>query len=194
LLPADLRVVIESLPAGLIGIRDRALLTLGFAGAFRRSELIALDVADLTFTPEGMEVLIRRSKTDQEAHGRKLGIPCGAHPETCPVRCTRAWLELSGIGEGAVFREVTRHGRLGNRLCGRSIAKIIKRRVEQAGLDPAKFSGHSLRAGLVTAAARARKSIESIQKQTGHRSVAMVMRYVRDAGLFDDNASAGLGL
>ncbi len=193
LLPGLLRDIFAALPTGLLGNRDRALLALGFAGGFRRSELAALDVADLNFTAEGLEVILRRSKTDQEGAGRKIGIPVGTHPEGCPVRALRAWLDAAAITEGPLFRAVTRHGRVGGaRLNERSIAKIVKRNVKRAGLDPTTFSGHSLRAGLVTAAAKARKTVESIMRQTGHRSVAMVHRYIRDAALFDDNAARGL--
>ena len=124
-----------------------------------------------------------------------VGVPFGAHPETCPVRSMKGWLEASGIGEGPVFRQVSRHGRLSvARLNDRSIVKIILRRCHEAGVDPAGYSGHSLRAGLVTAAAKARKSIASIRKQTGHRSVAMVEEYIRGAEIFDDNAFSGLDL
>jgi integrase len=195
LLPAQLLEVFAALPSSLIGARDRAMLAIGFAGAFRRSELVTLNVSDVIFTAEGAEIVIRRSKTDQEGAGRKVGIPFGAHPESCPVRSLKVWLGQGRVESGPLFREVTRHGRVSTTpLCGRSIAKIIKRRVEQAGMDPEKFSGHSLRAGLVTAAAKSRKTVESIMRQTGHRSVAMVHMYIRDAQLFDDNAASGIGL
>jgi integrase len=195
LLPGDLRAVSSALPAGLLGLRDRALLLLGFAGAFRRSELAALEVSDLAFTADGLEALIRRSKTDQEGAGRKIGIPFGSDPSTCPVRVVKAWLEAAKLEAGPVFREVTRHGHVeGAPLTGRSIARIVKRSAEAAGLDPARFSGHSLRAGLATAAAKAGKSTHAIMRQTGHRSANMVARYVREASLFEDNAASGIGL
>jgi integrase len=195
LLPTELRELLAVLPASLIGLRDRALLMVGFAGALRRSELVALNVEDLAFEADGIKVTLRRSKTDQEGRGRLVGITFGAHPESCPVLSMRGWLDAAAITEGPVFRTVTRHGRLGTeRLNDRSVVKIIKRRCHEAGLDPSGFSGHSLRAGLVTAAAKARKSIASIRKTTGHRSVAMVEEYVRLAGVFDDNAFSGLGL
>ncbi|MBL8921736.1 MAG: site-specific integrase [Myxococcaceae bacterium] len=195
LLPRDLRELLSILPASLIGIRDRALLVIGFAGALRRSELVGLNAEDLQFESDGLKVTLRRSKTDQEGHGRVVGVPPGAHPETCPVRAMRAWLDAATITSGPVFREVTRHGKLGTtRLNDRSVVKVIKRRCHEAELDPRGFSGHSLRAGLVTAAAKARKSVASIQRQTGHRSVAMVNEYVRAAGVFDDNAFSGLDL
>lgn len=192
LLPGDLRRIVERLsPARLIDVRDRALLCLGFAGAFRRSELVALEVADLAFVDEGLQVTLRRSKTDQEAEGRRVGVPHG-QPETCPVRAVRAWLEAAGITEGPVFRAVTRHGKVGGPLSGRSVARVVKRSARAVGLESAGYAGHSLRAGLVTAAARAGKSEAAIMRQTGHRSTAMVRRYVREATLFQDNAADGV--
>lgn len=193
LLPADLRELVRALPAGAAGLRDRALLLVGFAGAFRRSELVALDVGDVQFTDDGLVVDVRRSKTDQEGHGRKVGLPYGSDPATCPVRALRAWLDAASITTGPVFVSV-RYGKLGARLDGRDVARIVQRASTRAGRDGAGLSGHSLRAGLATAAAAAGKSVLAIQSQTGHRSVAMVSRYVRNATLFTDNAAVGIGL
>ncbi len=193
LLAEHVRAVVAEVPAGLLGARDRALLVLGFAGGFRRSELVGLDVADLAFTAEGLEVTIRRSKTDQEGAGRKLGVPYSAAPATCPVRAVRAWLDASSIAEGPAFRPVNRHGQVGaERLSDRAVALVVKRYATAAGLDATRFAGHSLRAGLATSAAKAGKSERAIMAQTGHRSSAMVRRYIRDAELFSDNAAAGL--
>ena len=182
-------------PTGLGGARDRALLLLGFAGAFRRSELVGIDVEDLGFREEGLVVTLRRSKTDQEGEGRRVGIPYGSDPATCPFRAVRAWLKLSGIDSGPLFRPIDRRGRLGpSRLTDKSVALLVKRYVKDVGLDPARFSGHSLRAGLVTAAALAGASERSIMAQTGHRSPNMVRRYIRECSLFQDNAAAKTGL
>lgn len=191
-----LRAMVAALaPNTLIGRRDRALLLLGFAGAFRRSELVGLDVSDIEETDDGLVVHLRRSKTDQEGAGRKIGIPYGSDPATCPVRALRAWLEASGIAEGPLFRPVNRHGQVGDRrLSDKAVALIVKRAAEAAGYDPARFSGHSLRAGLATAAAAAGKSERAIMEQTGHKSAAMVRRYIRDGSLFRDNAASGIGL
>jgi site-specific recombinase XerC len=106
----DIRAMVDATHAGLIGARDRALILLGFAGAFRRSELVGLDIADCAFGKDGLTVTLRRSKTDQEGAGRKIGIPYGSNPETCPVRTIRAWLEQAGIGTGPLFRSISRHG------------------------------------------------------------------------------------
>lgn len=177
------------------GARDRALLVVGFAGAFRRSELVGLNVEDLRFEPDGLVVTIRASKTDQERAGVDLGLPFGSDPATCPVRSVRAWLALAGVGEGPVFRSVSRHGNVGGRLSGRDVARIIKRSVTRVGLDPAMFAGHSLRAGLATSAARAGKSDGAIARQGRWASHAMVHVYVRAGRLLDgDNAASGIGL
>jgi integrase len=192
LLDTELRALLGELPKTLGGARDRALLLVGFGGAFRRSELVALEVADLAFSSEGLTVTLRRSKTDQEGMGRKVGLPYGRAAATCPVRSLQRWLELAGISEGPVFRAVDRFGNLGGALQGRAAARIVKRRVRALGAEAADYSGHSLRAGLATSAAKAGKAAHTIMKQTGHRSVAMVQRYIRDAELFVDNAAAGL--
>lgn len=177
------------------GLLDRAILLVGFAGAFRRSELVALNVEDLEFTGEGATITVRRSKTDQEGAGRKLALPKGRHEATCPVEALRAWLASAGIGSGAVFRAVSRRGRVSDRrICALTVARIVKRAARTVGLDPTTVAGHSLRAGFCTSAARAGKSERCIMRQTGHRSVEMVHRYVREAGLFRDHPGDGLGL
>jgi site-specific recombinase XerD len=191
----DIRVMVGTLPDSLLGTRDRALLLLGFAGAFRRSELVALDVADVTVAREGLIVTIRRSKTDQEGQGRKLGIPYGGDPATCPVGAYQMWVEHAHLTQGAIFRPVTRHGRvLDTRLSDRAVALVVKRAAQAAGLDPAMYAGHSLRAGLATSAAAAGASERAIMAQTGHKSVMMARRYIRNGSLFRDNAAATVGL
>jgi site-specific recombinase XerD len=191
----DLKRMIARLPEGLIGIRDRALLLIGFAGGFRRSELTALDAADVAITREGLVVTIRRSKTDQEGEGRKIGVPYGSNPATCPVRSFQEWLEKSGITEGPVFRPINRHGKMASaRLSAAAVADIVKRYAAAVGLDATEFAGHSLRSGLATSAAAAGASERSIMNQTGHRSVNTVRRYIKDGSLFRENAAAVLGL
>jgi len=194
-LTEDLRMMLRMLPNNLLGIRDRALLLVGFAGAFRRSELVALDVADLKFTPEGLLLTLRRSKTDQEAEGRQVAIPHGTHQETCPVRALQAWLEASDIAEGPIFRPMRRGGRvLPARLSDHAVALVVKRYAEAAGMSVELFSGHSLRAGFVTSAARAGAPERQIMRTTGHKSIEMLLRYVRAANVFADNAALALGL
>jgi site-specific recombinase XerD len=191
----DIRSMIDATDAGLIGQRDRPLILLGFAGAFRRSELVGLDVEDCTFGKDGLTITLRRSKTDQQGAGRKIGIPYGSNPETCPVRTVQAWLELAALGTGPMFRSINRHGQVqADRLSGIDVARIIKKLAERAGLDAAKYAGHSLRAGHATSAAIAGASERSIMNQTGHRSVQMVRRYIREGNLFRENSAGKLGL
>jgi integrase len=188
-----LRSLARMLGDDLATHRDRCLLLLGFGMGARRSELVGLDVSDVTETDDGLRVMIRKSKTDQCAQGREVGVPFGSDKLTCPVRAWRTWLESSRIAEGPAFLGV-RHGKLGKRLSGDDVARILKRRADQAGIPSKLLSGHSLRAGLVTSAVLAGKSPVTIMKQTGHRSVAMLERYTRAATLFTDNCAAGIGL
>jgi integrase len=187
--------MVSATDTGLIGTRDRAMILLGFAGAFRRSELIGLDVADCDFGKDGLTITLRRSKTDQDGVGRKIGIPYGSNPDTCPVRAVQAWMEQAAITTGPLFHSITRHGHLRpGRLAGIDISRVVKKLAKRAGLDTAKYSGHSLRAGHATSAAIAGASERSIMNQTGHRSVQMVRRYIRDGSLFRENSAGKLGL
>ena len=192
---ADLRMMCGIQGEDLQGIRDSALLLVGFAGALRRSELVGLDVADVIPADGGTILTLRRSKTDQEGAGRQVGIPYGSHRETCPVRSLHRWLEIAELEEGPIFRPIDRHGSVGStRLSDRSVALIVQRAAKKAGLDPGLFAGHSLRAGLATAAAAAGVSEHDIARTTGHKSVAVLRRYVRTATVFERNAAASVGL
>jgi integrase len=191
----DLRMMLEGLGTDPAGCRDRALLLLGFAGALRRSELVGLDVDDVTEGTDGLLVRLRRSKTDQEGAGRTVGVPFGSNPVTCPVRAWRAWLEVSGVTDGAAFRPVDRHGHIGaTRLSAPAVALVLKRHAARAGLDPDEVSGHSLRAGLATSAAAAGVPERVIAEQTGHKGTAMLRRYIREGSLFRENAASAVGL
>jgi len=195
LMTEDLRHIIHALPKNTIGTRDAALLLLGFSGGFRRSELAALAVEDIEDTTDGLKVLLHHGKTDQEGAGRTVGIPYGSHPQTCPVRQYRAWLQVSGITAGPLFRHVDRHGNIRDTaITPQVVALVVKRACERVGLDPTRFGAHSLRSGLATQSARNGASERSIMRQTGHRSVGMVRRYIHEAELFCDNAAARLGL
>lgn len=190
-----IRAMVRLLPDSTLGTRDRALLLLGFAGAMRRSELVGLDVAHVAESDEGLVLLVRRSKTDQNGIGRRIGIPSGKHPDTCPVRAIRAWLERSGVNEGPLFRPVNKHGHVGSaRLSDRAVAEIVKRSLVAAGVSPRNYSGHSLRAGLITQAAMEGVAERSIQDQSGHKSLVVLRRYIRDGSLFRENAAAKVGL
>jgi integrase len=186
----QLRAIARSSGDSVIAIRDRAMLLLGFSAALRRSELVALDVSDVRATSDGLEVTIRRSKTDQTGAGRLVGVPHGSKG-ACPVRALQEWLNVSGIVDGPIFR-VTKWGNVtAERLSDRAVARAVQAAAEQAGLE-GDFGGHSLRAGLATSAAKAGKGEAAIMAQTGHKSSAMVRRYIRHASIFDANAAEGL--
>ncbi len=188
----DLFSVLATTGDGLKDARDRALLLVGFAGAFRRSELVAIDCADVEPVKQGVVVHVHRSKTDQEGAGRKVGIPHG-RTRWCPVTALSDWLGRAGIEEGPVFRPVDRHGRVHDaRLSGEAVSLVVKGRAAAVGLEPGDYSGHSLRAGLATSAAAAGVSSWKIRQQTGHASDAMLARYIRDGELFVDNAAGAL--
>jgi site-specific recombinase XerD len=171
-------------------LRDKALLLLGFAGAFRRSELVALDVADIEESAEGLRVTIRGGKTDQERTGAIVAIVRGS--VACPVEALKAWLNAAGVSEGAIFRRVNKAGKLGDRLTAQSVALIVKACAKRSGLDPKSFSGHSLRSGFLTSAARRGASVFKMMDISRHRSVDTLRGYVRDAELFRDHAGSGL--
>lgn len=177
---------------GVRGIRDRALLLVGFAGAFRRSELVGLTIDDIQQVQQGLIVQLRFSKTDQEGRGRKVAIPY-ARGAVCPVIALQHWLSVAGISSGHIFRSVNRHGVVAETpLSSQSVSIIIKSRAEAIGLDPVQYAGHSLRSGLVTSAAMAGVSSWKIREQTGHKSDAMLARYVRDANIFTSNAAGAV--
>jgi len=191
LLRDDLFAVLDHMGDDIRSLRDRALLLLGFAGGFRRSELVGLDVADLESVRQGLVVTLRRSKTDQEGHGRRIGVPLG-RTHHCPVTAVGNWLNVAHITDGPVFRAVDRHGKVSpNRLSGEAVCGIVRERLSAGGIDPTGYSGHSLRAGFVTSAAQAGIASHKIRAQTGHASDTMLARYIRDGELFIGNA-AGL--
>lgn len=181
------------IPDTMAGKRDRAILAIGFAGAFRRSELVALDVADLAEHPDGLRVTIRKSKTDQEGQGVEKAIPHGRFIR--PVALLREWLDAAGITEGPVFRPVSRSGRVRQgenvRLTTQAVADIIKRYAGAAGLDPALFGAHSLRAGFITTAAERGADMARIMDVSGHRDPRTVVGYIRRANAFKDHAGGG---
>jgi integrase len=185
----DLFAILDAMGDGMKDARDRALLLLGFAGGFRRSELVGLDVTDIEHVRQGIIITLRHSKTDQEGAGRKIGIPHG-RTRHCPVAALTYWLERAGITEGAIFLPINRHGQLQpERLSGDAVSEVIRDRLAAVGIDPEGYSGHSLRAGFATSAAQAGASTLKIRAQTGHASDAMLSRYIRDGELFVGNAA-----
>lgn len=178
----ELLKMLATLGDDLVGKRDRALLLVGFAGAFRRSELAALDVADVRFGADDMTITVRRSKTDQEGRGAVKRVPMLNDVAVCPVHALKTWLDAANIESGAVFRRVDRWGYVHERLTDRAIALIVKRAAIAAGLDARQFAGHSLRAGFVTQAVADNTPEWAIAEVTGHKSRQVLQKYIRDAG------------
>ena len=192
LLRDDLFAVLATSGEGLKDIRDRALLLIGFAGGFRRSELVALNCTDKERVRQGIVINLCKSKTDQEGAGRKIGVPFG-RSIWCPVTALERWLEAADIEDGPIFRRVDRHRRVSTeRLSAEAVCLVVRERAAAAGFVPRGFSGHSLRAGFATSAAQAGVSALKIRSQTGHASGAMLARYVRDGEMFMDNAAGRL--
>jgi site-specific recombinase XerD len=182
-----LTLSLNGLSEGLVGLRDRALLLVGFAAALRRSELVALHISDVLVRPKGMILHIGRSKTDQEGVGAHIPIPRGGKLQ--PVAALLAWLEAAGITEGPIFREIDRHGRVGTAaLSDRSVARIVKKVLGAAGLNASDFSGHSLRAGFVTSSLDRKVDALKIMGITRHAKVDTLKIYDRRESGFDDHA------
>jgi integrase len=176
-------------PDTMIGKRNRALLCLGFAGAFRRSELCALEVADLTEVADGLRILIRRSKGDQEGQGQEVAIPRGYRLR--PVEAVQIWTAAAGITSGPVFRAVALGGKVSVApLAENSAARIVKRYARRVGLDPASYAGHSLRRGFLTSAAESGASIWKLSEVSRHKSLDTLRGYVRRVDLFKEHAGA----
>jgi len=189
-LTADLVAkAVRKIPTDVLGLRDRALLLLGFAGAFRRSELVALDVADIERHPKGLIVHLRRSKTDQAGEGKIKAIPHGRRLRA--VEAIDAWLAAAGISEGPLFRAVIPGGIAPGRLAPQRVARIVKRRSKAIGLEPKLFSGHSLRSGFITSAADHGASLAAIAKHAGHEKLDTTMGYVQVADAFRDHSGKG---
>ncbi|GAB3216755.1 site-specific integrase [Kineococcus gypseus] len=182
-----------------LDVRDRALLVMGFAGALRRSELAALDVEDVTHTPDGLRVRVRGREDGQGAgrsDAREVDLPWGAHRATCPVRSWEAWVALAQLSTGPAFRSVTKGGRSvkDRRMTGESVADVVKRRAAAVGIDPTTVAGHSLRAGFVTSAVRYGVPERSIMRQSGHRSPTSLAVYAQGAAVPQENPASRVGL
>jgi site-specific recombinase XerD len=180
-------------PQTLKGLRDRALLLLGFAGAFRRSELVALDVEHLTERSEGFAVLIPSSKTDQEALGQVVAIPRVPDSPYCPVQAVSDWLVAADITTDAIFLRLHKGDTVGtSRLTDQSVALILKELAAKSGFEPSRYAGHSLRSGFLTSAAGKRASIFKMADQSRHKSLDVLREYVRNEERFEDHAADGL--
>jgi len=158
-------------------IKNRAIILIGFAGGFRRSELVDVEFDDIDFVPEGVKIFIKRSKTDQSGEGMTKGIPYFSNTNYCPVLALKNWLNKSKIKSGKIFN-----------MSDKSVALVIKKYAGLAGLDSSKYSGHSLRSGFATSAAELGAEERSIMAMTGHKTTQMVRRYIQEANLFKNNA------
>jgi site-specific recombinase XerD len=183
--------ICDCLPDNLKGLRDRAILQVGFAGALRRSEIAALNVEDIEFHEEGMTIHLQKSKTDQTGEGALIGIEFGEYPY-CPVRTLQAWLKQAGITTGSVFRRMNKAGRVLDRISDKSIAQIVKKSAEKAGFDADEFSGHSLRRGFITTAKRFGFDEHDIMQHTRHQSISTMRRYIDKSDVFKNNPTKGL--
>ena len=174
---------------GIRKLRDKTIILLGFAGGFRRIELISIDYEDLEFVAEGVKIFIRKSKTDQFGEGMIKGLPYFTNQQYCPVWHLKKWLEISEIKSGPIFRRFFKGLNLGkNRLTDQSVALFLKKYLSNAGIENQNYSGHSLRSGFATVSAEAGADERSIMAMTGHKTTQMVRRYIKEANLFKNNA------
>ena len=190
--PFELQEMIDALPPDLSGMRDRALILVGFGAALRRSELVALHVEHVAWHARGIIVLVARSKADQD--GRGVEVPIHAAPGSlCPVAALRAWLDAARIIDGPLFRSVSRWGHVGrDALHARHVAEVVKRAAKRVGLDPRSLAGHSLRAGFATTAASVGAHMGEIARVTRHNSDGMLRRYIRAGTMFDRDPLRGI--
>jgi integrase len=183
-------------PDSAIGVRDRAVILLGYAAALRPGELAALELADITVEPTGLLIAIRRSKTDQEGHGQLVGVAPGRHPSTDPIRALGTWLKVRPTGSGALFTRVPAARPITSDGIGpRTVSDLVRNRADAAGLGDLGVSGHSLRAGHATAASMNGAPIDRIAAQTRHRDLATLFyHYIRPAEALATTTSRDLGL
>jgi len=174
--------------SGRKGLRDKALILVGFFGALRRSELVGLNIEDVEFVPEGAILTIRKSKTDQEGRGREVAIGYAKRPELCPVRGLQSYMATLGRNTGPLFVSMRKSQYTQSRLSTDAVARIVKDYADRLGLDPRRFGGHSLRAGFATTAALLGATEDEIALQTGHKSMTVLRGYIRRASLFERNA------
>jgi len=196
LLVDDIRKLVDVIPGDVRGDRDKALLLVGFTGAFRRSELVAIDLRHMIFSDKGLLVLIPKSKTDQEAQGQHVAIPFAGDERYCPVRAAKHWMTRAKIERevaGPLFRKVVdNHVVDAKGLSAQTVKDIAKRWAKRAGIDPAKVAGHSLRAGYATSGALAGANVFQLQSVTRHADVKSLQRYVRIEDLFANSPTKGL--
>jgi len=181
LLINDLKLLIEAIhqskEKNLRKSRDKTLILIGFSGGFRRSELVDIEYEDIEFVSEGVKIFVKRSKTDQSGEGMTKAIPYFDNENFCPVKSLKNWIEISDLKKGKIFN-----------ISDKSVALIIKKYANNAGLDGHKYAGHSLRSGFATSTAESGAEERNIMAMTGHKSTEMVRRYIKEANLFKNNA------
>ena len=188
-LKALIKAINRSNSNPIIKFRDRTIVLIGFSGGFRRNEIVSLNYDDIEFVNEGMKINLRRSKTDQYGEGFLKGVPYFDNPVYCPVISMQNWLKISEINSGSLFRRFSKGAKLTEmRLTDQTVALIIKKYLQLAGIDSKNYSGHSLRSGFATSAAEAGAEERSIMAMTGHKSTEMVRRYIKEANVFKNNA------
>ena len=184
-----INVIDEETKEEIKKLRDRSIILIGFSGGFRRNEIVSLDYDDLDFVTEGLKISLKRSKTDQFGKGSIKGVPYFDTPRYCPVISLQKWIEISKIKSGPLFRRFRKGSNLSEtRLTDQTVALIIKKYLNLAGIDSKNYSGHSLRSGFATSAAESGAEERSIMAMTGHKSTEMVRRYIKEANLFKNNA------
>ena len=180
LLINDLKIIINQINEEkneIKKLKNKSLILIGFAGGFRRSELVSIEYDDVDFVPEGVKIFIKRSKTDQTGEGMTKAIPYFENSSYCPVISLKQWIEIASIKSGKIFN-----------ISDKSVALIIKKYALLAGLDYTKYAGHSLRSGFATSTAEMGADERSIMAMTGHKTTQMVRRYIQEANLFKNNA------
>ena len=181
LLINDLKLLIkaidESKEKNIRKIRDKALVLIGFSGGFRRSELVDIEYEDIEFVEEGVKIFVKRSKTDQSGEGMTKAIPYFDNINFCPVKALNKWVLEAQLKDGKIFN-----------ISDKSVALIIKKYANYAGLDAHRYAGHSLRSGFATSTAESGAEERNIMAMTGHKSTEMVRRYIKEANLFKNNA------
>ena len=188
-LKAIIKSIDEQKSEDIKKLRNKSLILIGFAGGFRRNELISIDYNDLDFVSEGLKIVLRRSKTDQFGEGSVKALPYFDTPVYCPVINLKKWLDISNIKDGPIFRSFSKGTKLTEkRLSDQSVALLLKEHLNLSGIDSRNFSGHSLRSGFATVSAESGADERSIMTMTGHKSTEMVRRYIKEANLFKNNA------
>ena len=181
LLINDLKLLIEAIHQSkekdFKKTRDKALVLIGFSGGFRRSELVDVEYEDIEFVTEGVKIFVKKSKTDQSGEGMTKAIPYFDNENFCPVKSLKNWIEVSDLINGKIFN-----------ISDKSVALIIKKYANYAGLDAHRYAGHSLRSGFATSTAESGAEERNIMAMTGHKSTEMVRRYIKEANLFKNNA------